>query len=57
MEVVLVIALFASIVRGQAYKISLKAMGIYLKKKGYTRPTDSELKECSQIALRTMFKK
>lgn len=57
MEVILVIALIFSIVRGQAYKMSLKAVGIYMKKKDYIPPTESELKECSQMALKQLFRK
>ena len=56
MEIVLAIALSASIARTLAYKTSLRAMGIYFQKKGYTQPTDSELEECSLIAIRQMFR-
>lgn len=56
MKVFLIIALIASVLRGQAYKVSLKVMGIYLQSKDYTLPTDSELKECSRIALEQIFK-
>ncbi len=56
MEVILLIALVMSIIRGLAYKAALKAVGIYIQKKGYTQPTDSELNEYSRIALRQMFR-
>ena len=56
MDVVLAIALVFSIVRAQMYKTSLRAMGIYMQKKGYTQPNDDEVKECSRIAVKQMFK-
>lgn len=56
MEVVLLFALIVSIIRSQAYKVSLKALGIYFQKKGYIQPSDRELRECSQIAIKQMFK-
>ena len=55
-EGILFTALIISILRGQAYKVSLKALGNYMRKKGYTLPTDNELKECSRIALKEVFK-
>jgi len=55
MEVILVIALIISIMRGQAYKAGVKALGIYIQKKGYNPPTDDELSECSREAVESIF--
>lgn len=55
-EGILFAALIISILRVQTYKASLKALGNYMRNKGYKLPTDSELKECSRIALKEMFK-
>ena len=44
MELILVVALIICFARCQAYKYSIKTMRIYFEKKGYTPPTDDELR-------------
>ena len=56
MVVALAIALIISTVKALEYKTALRALGIYMQKKGYTQPNDNELRECSQIAVKQMFK-
>ena len=52
---ILITALVFSVGYAVAYRIALKAVGIYYRKKGYTYPTDEELKECSREALKQTF--
>lgn len=56
MTVFLIVLLVIYFLKYFTYKTALKALGIYLKEKGYSTPTDDERKKCSEIALKQTFK-
>ena len=55
MKAALIIACVVTFLWGMAHKAALKGLGIFYKKKGYTQPTDEELRECSLEAIKQMF--
>lgn len=54
--VILVVALISALLREKAYKIALKTLADYYRKKGYPMPTDEELRESSHKTISQMFK-
>ena len=55
LNVILTILLVLTVIQMLMNLAAYKALGIYIKKKGYTLPTDVEITECSREALKELF--